>query len=120
MARRLRVSFASALYHVINRGNYRRDVFATDGAARAFLTTIDETCRRLGWRVCAYVVMSTHYHLAVQTPQANLSEGMHWLHRPTRVTSSGMTPFGLAPSKNPVWSESESGIFSSSRYRATD
>ena len=79
MARRLRISFAGALYHLINRGNYRCDVFATDAAARAFLITIDETCRRFGWRVHAYVIMSNHYHLAVQTPQANLSEGMHWL-----------------------------------------
>ena len=58
MARRLRFSFAGALYHLINRGNYRRDVFATDGAARAFLTTIDETCRRFGWRFHAYVVLT--------------------------------------------------------------
>jgi REP element-mobilizing transposase RayT len=79
MARRLRVSSAGAPYYLINRGNYRRDVFATDSAVRAPLTTIDETCRRFGWRVHAYVVMSNHYRLAAQTPQANLSEGMHWL-----------------------------------------
>ena len=78
-AYRLRVNYAGALYHLINRGNYRRDVFASDGAARSFLATVDEVCRRYGWRVHAYVVMKNHYHLAVETPQANLSEGMHWL-----------------------------------------
>lgn len=80
MARRLRVSHAGAIYHLINCGNYQRDVFASDGAARSSLATVDEACRRFGWGVHAYAVMINHYHLAVETPQANLSEGMHWLH----------------------------------------
>ncbi len=36
MARKLRIQYENALYHVINRGNFRRDVFETAGAARAF------------------------------------------------------------------------------------
>ena len=36
MARKLRLEFAGATYHVINRGNYRQNVFATEGAAEAF------------------------------------------------------------------------------------
>lgn len=32
-----------------------------------------------GWRLHAHVVMRNHYHLAVETPRANLVEGMHWL-----------------------------------------
>jgi putative transposase len=79
MARRLRIQFEGALYHVINRGNYRHDVFDTTGAANAFLTALGETCERYGFRVHAYVVMSNHYHLALETPRANLVEGMHWL-----------------------------------------
>ncbi|MFA6287811.1 MAG: transposase [Opitutaceae bacterium] len=79
MPRSLRVEYAGALYHVINRGNYRRDVFETDGAAEAFVTVLTETAQRYGWKVYAYVVMRNHYHLAVETPQPNLSDGMHWL-----------------------------------------
>ncbi|HEX2852620.1 MAG TPA: transposase [Opitutaceae bacterium] len=79
MARKLRIQYPGAVYHVINRGNYRRDVFETAGAARAFEATLAETCRRYGWRVHAYVIMRNHYHLALETPRANLVEGMHWL-----------------------------------------
>jgi len=47
-----------AIYHVINRGNYRRDVFGTDGAARAFETALGErvsaTDGRLAPRVGAW------------------------------------------------------------------
>jgi REP element-mobilizing transposase RayT len=67
---------------VINRGNYRQDVFASAGAAMAFETTLAETCALFGWRMHAYVIMRNHYHLALTTPEPNLVEGMHWLHEP--------------------------------------
>ena len=79
MARKLRIQYEGALYHVINRGNYRRDVFGTVGAAQAFEKAVGEACEWQGWRLHAYVVMSNHYHLAIETPRANLVEGMHWL-----------------------------------------
>jgi REP element-mobilizing transposase RayT len=79
MARKLRIQYPGALYHVINRGNYRRDVFESAGAAEAFVTALREATGQHGWRVHAYVVMRNHYHLAVETPEPNLVEGMHWL-----------------------------------------
>jgi putative transposase len=79
MARRLRIQFEGALYHVINRGNFRRDVFETAGAAKAFEDTLGETCERHNWRVHAYVLMRNHYHVALETPDANLVDGIHWL-----------------------------------------
>ena len=79
MARKLRIQYEGAIYHVINRGNYRRDVFGTVGAAQAFEQAVLEAGALHGWRLHAFVVMSNHYHLAVETPRANLVEGMHWL-----------------------------------------
>jgi REP element-mobilizing transposase RayT len=75
----MRIQYPGALYHVINRGNYRRDVFATSGAARAFENTLAESATRHGWRVHAYAVMPNHFHLALETPRPNLVDGMHWL-----------------------------------------
>jgi putative transposase len=79
MARKLRLEYAGACYHVINRGNYRRDVFAPKGAAEAFERCLAEAAEAFGWRVHAYVVMRNHFHLAVETPKPNLSLGMKWL-----------------------------------------
>lgn len=79
MARMPRIQYHGALYHVINRGNYRRDVFESSGAAQAFEAALAETCLRQGWRVHAYAVMRNHFHLALETPRPNLVEGMHWL-----------------------------------------
>lgn len=79
MARLWRVEYAGASYHVINRGNYRRDLFTEAGAAEAFERTLGEAAMRFHWRVHAYVVMSNHFHLAVELTEPNLSEGMKWL-----------------------------------------
>ena len=73
------MQFAGACYHVINRGNYRRSLFIGKGAADAFERTLGEAAERFGWRVHAYVVMSNHFHLAVELTEPNLSEGMKWL-----------------------------------------
>lgn len=79
MARKLRLEFPGACYHVINRGNYRRGVFVPKGAAEGFERCLLEACEKFGWRLHAFVVMSNHYHLALETPEPNLSLGMKWL-----------------------------------------
>jgi len=79
MARKLRLEYAGACYHVINRGNYRRHLFRGKGAAAAFERCLDEACVRFHWLIYAYVVMANHFHLALITPEPNLSVGMKWL-----------------------------------------
>ena len=79
MARPKRLEYAGACYHVINRGNYRRDLFNGKGAAEAFERVLCEACERFGWRLHAYVIMRNHFHLALETPEPNLSVGMKWL-----------------------------------------
>lgn len=79
MPRKLRLEFSGACYHVINRGNYRRDAFLTDRTKAAFVDCLFAACVRSEWRLHAFVVMRNHYHLALETPQGNLVAGMHWL-----------------------------------------
>jgi len=79
MARKLRIQYPGAIYHVINRGNYRKDLFETVGSAEAFLRVLEEGTPRFGWKLHAWVLMRNHYHLAVETPSPTLVQGMHWL-----------------------------------------
>lgn len=79
MARKLRLEYPGAIYHVLNRGNYRADLFRTDKTKAAFEACLFEACARSGWVLHAFVVMSNHYHLAVETPEGNLVTGMQWL-----------------------------------------
>jgi len=79
MARKLRIERNDGDYHVINRGNYRSDIFATEGARQAFVKTLDEACQKTGWVLHAWCLMTNHFHLALRTPNANLALGMQWL-----------------------------------------
>ena len=79
MARKPRIEYAGAVYHVMNRGNRQAAIFRGDGDRRCFLEALGEVCERTGWRVHAYVLMGNHYHLLVETPEPNLTAGMQWL-----------------------------------------
>ena len=79
MPRSARVQYEGARYHIINRGNYRKDLFRTHKTDQVFTEVLLEACERYQWSLHAYVLMNNHYHLCVETPQANLSNGMHWL-----------------------------------------
>ncbi len=80
MARPIRIEFSGATYHLTSRGNERRDIFYDDGDRAAFLGFLGDTARRFGWSVAAWVLMTNHFHLVVQTPQPNISKGMQWLN----------------------------------------
>jgi len=79
MARKLRLEFPGACYHVINRGNYRAWVFREEKTKAAFEACLFEACARCQWRLHAFVIMGNHYHLAMETPLGNLVAGMQWL-----------------------------------------
>ncbi len=79
MARPIRIEFRGAVYHVMARGNQGHPIFRDDQDRHRFLETLDEAYRKTGWRVHAYVLMDNHYHLLLETPEANLVDGMKWL-----------------------------------------
>jgi REP-associated tyrosine transposase len=79
MARPLRVEFPGAAYHVMARGNERKAVYRDDQDRRRFLDALAEMVDRFGVRLHAYCLMPNHYHLLLDTPQANLSQAVGWL-----------------------------------------
>src|ERR1041384_5837347 len=78
MARKLRVEYPGAIYHVMSRGDRREAIFKDEADRERFLATLAETCAKTGWQVHAYCLMANHFHLVVETPQANLVAGMKW------------------------------------------
>jgi len=79
MPRRVRVQFPGAVYHVMARGNERREIFRDDEDRKRFLVALAEGGPRFGLHVHAYCLMPNHYHLVLGTPRANLSQAMGWL-----------------------------------------
>jgi putative transposase len=80
MARPLRIEFPGALYHVTSRGNARAKVFTDESDYRMFLDILGFVVKRFNWLCHAYCLMGNHYHLLVETPDANLSRGMRQLN----------------------------------------
>ncbi|MBN1332726.1 MAG: transposase, partial [Synergistales bacterium] len=80
MSRPLRIEYEEALYHITSRGNARQDIFIDDGDRRYFLDILSKTISITGWFCHAYCLMSNHYHLLIETPEANLSRGMRHLN----------------------------------------
>ena len=79
MARLPRIQFPGAHYHVFNQGNYQQELFPTPAEAASFISCLTATCEKMGWIVHAYGLLRNHYHLVIETPSENLTEGVHWL-----------------------------------------
>ena len=82
MARALRIESPGAVYHVMARGNQGQAVFQDDANRKCFLTTVGGARDKTGWGLHADVLMANHYHLLLETPEANLVNGMKWLQGP--------------------------------------
>ncbi len=80
MARPIRLEFAGALYHVTSRGDRQEDIYDVDNDRQDFLSILEDVCSRHNWICHAYCLMSNHYHLLIETPDANLSKGMRQLN----------------------------------------
>ena len=78
MARKLRLEYPGAIYHVMNRGDRRQAIFKDDTDRELFLATLTEDCDKTGWQVHAYCLMDNHFHLVLEMPDANLVAGMKW------------------------------------------
>lgn len=79
MARPLRIEYPGAFYHVLNRGLERREIFRSRRDYEVFLTLCLEIHKRFEVRFHAFSLMPNHYHLMVETPDANLSRAMRHL-----------------------------------------
>lgn len=80
MARPLRIEFAGAIYHITSRGNARSDIYLEKSDRNHFLSLLGKVCERYNWQCYAYCLMTNHYHLVVETGDANLSRGMRQLN----------------------------------------
>jgi REP element-mobilizing transposase RayT len=78
MGRPWRIEYPGALYHVLSRGNERRDIFFDDKDRHLFIKTLGEMSDRFEVEIFAYALMPNHYHLLIQTHRPNLSRSMQW------------------------------------------
>lgn len=80
MSRPLRIQFSGATYHITVRGHRKKDIFLSDYDREDFLAILAKTIETHNWLCYAYCLMGNHYHLLIETPEANLSLGMRDLN----------------------------------------
>lgn len=80
MARPLRIEFPGAVYHITSRGNGCEDIYLSDEDRRIFLQVLSHVVDRFDWVCHAWCLMTNHYHLMIETPRGNLSQGMRHLN----------------------------------------
>jgi REP element-mobilizing transposase RayT len=80
MARPLRIEYPGAVYHVTSRGNGRADIYLSNEDRKLFMEVLEHVVDRFGWICHAYCLMTNHYHLMIETPRGNLSQGMRQLN----------------------------------------
>lgn len=80
MARPLRLEYPNALYHITARGNERKKIFRQDQDYKAFIKILAQVTEEKNWLCHSYCLMPNHYHLLLETPEPNLSNGMRQLN----------------------------------------
>lgn len=94
MARRHRITFCGAIYHVMARGNRKQRIFLDDVDRRRFLKIVAAALEKLAAECYVHCLMDNHFHLVIHTPRANISQVMqhidglytqyaNWRHRTT-------------------------------------
>lgn len=79
MPRPTRIEYPGAVYHVMARGDGGKNIFDTDDDRNALLNLMKQVHESHGWKTHAYVLMGNHFHILLETPEANLVDGMRWL-----------------------------------------
>ena len=79
MTRPLRIEYEGAFYHVLSRGNERKEVFRDDKDRTLFTEIPGVMSERFSVDIFAYVLMGNHYHLLIRTNRPNISKCRQWL-----------------------------------------
>ncbi len=80
MARPLRIEYEGAFYHITSRGNDRQDIFFSKVDYEKFKEYLDKSQEKYGYSLHCYILMTNHYHLLIETPNANMSKIMHYIN----------------------------------------
>ncbi len=80
MPRPPRIQVPGGIYHVTGRANKRAALFRDDADRRTWLSLLDPVVGRQRWICPPFCLLTTHYHLLLTTPRADLAAGMQWLN----------------------------------------
>lgn len=77
MARKPRIEYYGAIYHIIQRGNNKNYIFNKTHEKIELLNIIGEAKELFDFYLLAYCIMDNHYHLVIKTHNIPISKIMH-------------------------------------------
>ncbi|MFA5271185.1 MAG: transposase [Candidatus Omnitrophota bacterium] len=80
MARPYRLQAENCLYHITSRGDDRKKIFLSEYDFKKFLEYVKYAKNKFKFYLYGYCLMSNHYHLLIETTQANLSRIMQYIN----------------------------------------
>src|SRR5512146_1475896 len=80
MSRPLRIEWEGGFYHITARGNEKRPIFRIKRDFLRFVDRFERMYERYGVVIHAYVLMTNHYHLLLETPRGNLSKILQYIN----------------------------------------
>ena len=80
MARKPRIQYSGAFYHIIVRGNQRQNIFLEDADRLEYLERLKRYKKKCGFVLYAFVLMSNHVHLLLETPKDPIARIMQMLN----------------------------------------
>jgi len=79
MARKIRICYPGAIYHVMARGIERPSIFHNATDYELFLKTLEDGLKQFEVKLHGYCLMTNHFYLILETPRGNLPRFMAWL-----------------------------------------
>lgn len=120
MASPIRVQASDVLYHVGSRGVDKQMIFGVVPGDRAvFMKLLERTIGRYEWILHAYCLMGNHFHLVLETPDANVAIGMQYLKSAYALWFNDFRPRGGVLFERRYWAEilqRDEHLFEVSRY----
>ena len=108
------------LYHVGSRGVDKQMIFGVvPGDRPVFMKLLERTVGRYGWILHAYCLMGNHFHLVLETPNANVAVGMQYLKSAYALWFNDFRPRGGVLFERRYWAEilqRDEHLFNVSRY----
>lgn len=79
MPKKKRVWYPGAVYHIMNRGNRRSDIFRDEEDFQVYITILREAKKRYSFTIYSYCMMTNHVHLQIETGEIDIGKIMRFI-----------------------------------------
>ncbi len=80
MGKKKRIWYPGAVYHIMNRGNRRSDIFKDEEDFQVYLTILKQTMEKYTYTLYSYCLMTNHLHMQIETKDVEIWNIMRYIN----------------------------------------